>query len=418
LNKLNAFIVASLLIFTFNARAYEGNANVFNETAVKGMPVFRYNIFRSLTENGDNFILNIHADIANERLQFQKKDSVYFASYSFSAAVFSGNDTDEIPLYQEAVINNITTQEYKDTQINRSKDSHSFKFNIRNGTYTVTLVMKDLNTQKKHTVIKKYEFNDTPDLIISDLRMVYWTDDEKFETTYEPLINNVVDKKSSYTGALFEIFSAGKVPAEYDLRYRIIDNHGSSVFDDKFKGETKDKLKLQVLKIPLENLSAGNYKIDMEINISGRKFQRSTVFYLRWKDLSLNVTDINTSLEQMLYIIEYDSIGHVFKMNDEEKMAWFKSYWNDLERSMELKSNSLMEEYFRRVAYADMHFSEPKKAGWKTDMGKVLCMMGDPDEVQSYPFAKNQKPYEAWIYYDLGVQYIFDYIGGEYRLRK
>ncbi|MBU4486510.1 MAG: GWxTD domain-containing protein [Candidatus Delongbacteria bacterium] len=418
MNKILLILLIFASFFLPPVYSYDGNSNVFDETAIKGLPVFRYNIFRTLTESGDNFILNIHADISNERLQFQKRDSVFFASYSFSAAVFTGDDTDGIPLYQKSVTNNIVTKEYKETQSNRSYDNHNLKFDMKKGSYTVSLVIKDMNTQKKYTVKKAVEFSDNSDIIISDLRMVYWSNDEDFENTYEPLINNVVDKTSSYTGALFEIVTKDNIPADFSLRYRIRNNEGLAVFDDNFKGVTKDKLQLQVLKIPLENLNAGNYRIDMEINIAKKKIQRNAVFYLRWSDLSLNVTDINSALEQMLYITEYDSLDHVFKMPEDEQKAWFKNYWNELEQSLGLKTNSLMEEYFRRVAYSIMQFSVPLKAGWKTDMGKVLCVMGDPDEVQSYPFAKNQKPYEVWIYYDLGVQYIFDYIGGEYRLRK
>jgi GWxTD domain-containing protein len=418
LNKLSLLIFTLIAIAQINLCAYDVNSNVFDEAGVKGLPVFRYNIFRTLTENGNKFVLNIHADISNDRLQFIKKDSLYSASYSLSAAVFDGTDTDAIPLSQQSLIKNITSKEYKDTQINRSFDNHSFKFDIASGAYTVSIVLKDLNTKKTHTVKKNLEFFEKSDLIISDLRMVYWTDDNDFEKSYQPLINNVVDKQSSYTGALFEIFTGEKPASDFSLRYKIINSSGLSVFDDEFKGTTKDKLQLQVLKIPLENLDAGNYRIDMQIEIGGKKIQRNTVFFLRWKDLSLNVTDISTAIEQMLYINEFDSIDHVFKIPEEEKKIWFKTYWNDLETSLGLKSNSLMEEYFRRVAYANMHFSIPKKAGWKTDMGKVLCVMGDPDEIQSYPFAKNQKPYEVWIYYDIGVQYIFDYIGGEHRLRK
>jgi GWxTD domain-containing protein len=396
----------------------ERNQNIFDEAGVKGLPVFSYNIFRTLTADEGKFLLNIHADITNDRLQFLKKDSVYHASYSLSAAVFQGTGTDEIPLYQESVIKNITTREYKETQSSRTNNSHIFKFNVKSGIYTVTLVLKDINTKKKYTVRKSLEYVEKTDLIISDLRMVYWTDDNDFESSYTVLINNVVDKQSSYTGALFEIFAVNNPVPDFSLRYRILNSSGDTVFDDRYKNSVKNELQLQVLKIPLEKIGAGNYRIEMEIDINGKKIQRNTVFYLRWKDLSLNVTDINTAIEQMLYINDFDSIDHVFKMTEEEKKIWFKSYWNDLELSLGLKSNSLMEEYFRRTAYADMHFSVPLKAGWKTDMGKVLCVMGDPDEIQSYPFAKNQKPYEVWIYYDIGVQYIFDYLGGEYRLRK
>jgi len=418
LNKLKKIILVLLPVLLLSVNAQERGAGVFDEAGVKGLPVFRYNIFRSLTDTEGKFILNIHAEIPNDRLQFLKKDSVYEASYTISSAVFREGDTGGIPLHQKSESRNLSVRDYKKTQSTKPEFHHNFKFEAVNGGYSIVLSVKDNNTKKNHTVRRQVEFQDESDIIISDIRMVYWTDDGDFENTYHELISNVVDKQSDYTGALFEIFSTGSKYKDFSLRYRIVNSAGSVVYDDSFDGNLKDKLQLQVLKIPLDNFLAGNYRIEMDLKTGGMSFGRETIFYLRWGDLSLNVSDIDTALEQMLYIADYDSIQHVFKMNEDEKRKWFKDYWNDLESSQNLKSNSLMEEYFRRVAYSNLHFSVPQKAGWKTDMGKVLCLMGDPDEVQSYPFAKNQKPYEVWIYYDLNVQYIFDYVGGEHRLRK
>ncbi len=407
-----------LLFLISSAGLYGQQHGIFDEAGGKGLPVFRYNVFRSLTGNEGHFIINIHAEIPNERLKFQKRDSVYEASYLISSAVFRGTRTDGIPLFQKKESGNLSVSDYKKTQSVKPESHHNFRFEAKNGDYTVVLTLKDNNTNKSYRIRRSVEFTDKSDLIVSDMRMVYWTDDTNFENSYSELINNVVDKQSGYTGALFEIFSSGPAMASLSLRYRILNSSGAVLYDDSFTGEVRDKLQYQVLKIPLDNLLAGNYKIEMDLQIGKRQFRRSTVFYLRWSDLSLNVSDINTALEQMLYVTEFDSISHVFEYDEEGKKAWFKEFWNDREVSMNLKSNSLMEEYFRRVAYANLHFSVPQKAGWKTDMGKVLCMMGDPDEIQSYPFAKNQKPYEVWIYYELNAQYIFDFLGGEYRLRK
>ena len=412
-----AWLIILLITPLYFALQCQGRADIFDESGVKGLPVFRYNIFRSLTEDQNNFILNIHADISNERLQFLKKDSLYEASYSVSSAVFRGDDTGGIPLFQKTEIRNISTNEYRQTQSAMSEFHHNFKFITKTGMYTVILSLQDENTKKKHTIKKQFEFPEASDIIVSDIRMVFWTDDNDFENTYSDLINNVVEKENKYTGALFEMFSANTYP-DFKLRYRILNSAGKVVYDDYFDGKIKDRLQYQVLKIPLDNLLAGNYRVEMDLEIGGKKFQRDAVFYLRWGDLSLNVSNIDQALEQMLYIVDYDSVKGVFEMSEEKKKEWFKDYWNDLEASLNLKSNSLMEEYFRRIAYSNLHFSVPRKEGWKTDMGKVLCMMGDPDEIQSYPFAKNQKPYEVWIYYDLNAQYIFDYVAGEHRLRK
>ncbi|HXK50005.1 MAG TPA: GWxTD domain-containing protein [Clostridiales bacterium] len=416
---IRTIVLIALFVLPLNSvLECQSRPDVFDEAGVKGLPVFRYNIFRSLTKTENDFILNIHAEIPNERLQFRKKDSVYEASYTVASAVFRDNDTDGIPLFQKTEIRNVSVAEYKQTQSPRSEYHHNFKFSAEPGEFTVVLTMRDENTKKKHVVKKQLEFPESSDIVVSDIRMVFWTDDNDFENSYSDLINNVVEKENDYTGALFEMFTSSKKITGFELRYRILNSSGTAVYDDKFDGKIKNRLQLQVLKIPLENLLAGNYRIEMDLVIGGKKYIRDTVFYLRWGDLSLNVSDIDSALEQMLYIADYDSIKDVFKMPEEEKKEWFKNFWNGLETSLNLKSNSLMEEYFRRVTYANLHFSVPQKEGWKTDMGKVLCMMGDPDEIQSYPFAKNQKPYEVWIYYDLNVQYIFDYVGGEHRLRK
>jgi GWxTD domain-containing protein len=417
-NLFKYIVSIAFLVLAEALCAQNDGHSIFSEPVLKGIPVFRYNIFRTLTENKNVFVINIHADIANDRLQFLKKDSLYHASYSISAAVFSGEDIDRIPLYQRSESADITTAQYRETQSPLSVNHHDFRIETGSGRYTVVIILKDINTGKQHRIRKTQEYGKSGSTEISDIMMVYWKDDGDFEKNYEVLINNIVDKQSEYTGALFEILTDGRISEKFDIRYRIRNSEGVSVFDDSFSGSTRDKLQLQVLKIPLEKLNAGNYRIDMDINISGKKISRSSVFYLRWKDISLNVSDIDSAVEQMLYIAEFDSIDHVFKLPEEEKRAWFKNYWNELETSLGLKTNSLMEEYFRRIAYSNMHFSVPQKAGWKTDMGKVLCLLGDPDEIQSYPFAKNQRPYEVWVYYEIGAQYIFDYVGGEYRLRK
>ena len=386
--------------------------------ASQGVPVFRNSLYKILSEDGQNFYLEIHADISNDRLQFIKKGSEYRSSYSVSVAVFEGRGSRGIPLHQDSEVKYLSVNDYSETLLPSANETHHFKYELEKGDYTVVIVFKDLNSGKSHTLRSRQEFTDSSDIIVSDLRMVKWDQDDDFIDEYEPVINNVVDKQQDFTGAFFQVYNRSSTPLNFDVRYRIRGIEGEIVYDNSFQGFAGEGIKHQVLKIPLENLRAGNYRIESDITISGKKYFRSTSFYLRWKDISINVPDIQTALEQMLYVVEYDSVKDVFSKTEEEQMEWFKNFWNGLEQRLSLKTNTLMEEYFRRISYANMYFSVPKKDGWKTDMGKVLSVMGDPDEIQNYPFIKNQRPYEVWTYYDINTQFIFDYIGGEYRLRK
>jgi GWxTD domain-containing protein len=391
---------------------------MFDETYTTGLPVFRYNIVRLFNKREGFFDLNIQTEITNERLHFFKKDKEYISTYVISVAVFERGKTDEIPLSQNSEKVVYATENYTETQLNKSSKKHNYVFPIPDGSYSVVILIKDQNSKKQFKVKKEVEFSMEEDLGVSDLQMVSWNDDENFLKDYSPNINNIIDKKNLFTGALFEIYSLEAINLSYNIEYKIIDRKGTIIYNDTFKDLLKENLHYQVLKIPLEKFNVGNYKIELEVNFPERTIERESTFYLRWKDLSLNISDISLAVEQMLYLMDYDSLKPIFSYEEEPKKEWFQEYWNNLETSLSLKKNSLMEEYYRRIAYSNINFSVPKKQGWKSDMGKVLCIMGDPDEVQSYSFTRNSRPYEVWIYYEYGSQYIFDYIGGEFRLRK
>ncbi|MBN2789816.1 MAG: GWxTD domain-containing protein [Candidatus Delongbacteria bacterium] len=391
---------------------------MFDETYTTGLPVFRYNIVRLFNEKDGYFDLNVQTEITNERLHFLKKGSEYTSTYVISVAVFERGKTNDIPLSQKSEKTVYSTKNYSETQLNKSNKKHNYIFSVPEGSYSVVLLITDQNSKKEFKVKKEIEFSLKEDPAISDLQMVSWNDDDNFLNDYTPNINNIIDKKNSFTGALFEIYSVDAVNVSYSIEYKIIDRKGSILYHDTFKDILKDNLHYQVLKIPLDKFNIGNFKIELKVDFPETTIERESTFYLRWKDLSLNISDISVAIEQMLYLMDYDSLKPVFNYDEEQKKIWFQNYWNDLETNLKLKKNSLMEEYYRRISFANINFSVPLKEGWKTDMGKVLCIMGDPDEVQSYSFTRNSRPYEVWIYYEYGSQYIFDYISGEFRLRK
>ena len=57
-----------------------------------------------------------------------------------------------------------------------------------------------------------------------------------------------------------------------------------------------------------------------------------------------------------------------------------------------------MEEFYRRVRYADQRFGVGGP-GWKTDMGRIYIQYGPPDEIVRNPFRFDGPPEEIWYYY-------------------
>lgn len=69
---------------------------------------------------------------------------------------------------------------------------------------------------------------------------------------------------------------------------------------------------------------------------------------------------------------------------NEERENFIENFWERRNPDPGSPENSYKEEYYRRVAYTNEHFSSGIP-GWKTDRGKIYLMWGKPDEVNSHP---------------------------------
>lgn len=69
---------------------------------------------------------------------------------------------------------------------------------------------------------------------------------------------------------------------------------------------------------------------------------------------------------------------------NEERENFIENFWERRNPDPGSPENSYKEEYYRRVAYTNEHFSSGIP-GWKTDRGRIYLMWGKPDEVTSHP---------------------------------
>jgi len=140
--------------------------------------------------------------------------------------------------------------------------------------------------------------------------------------------------------------------------------------------------------------------------------------------------------EDVDYIIS-DEERSVFKKltNDEERDAFIEQFWARRNPDPRSSSNPFKEEHYRRIAYANQHFTSGF-AGWRTDRGRIYIMYGKPDELESHPTggAYNRPfnegggttttfPFEKWWYRhiegvgdDIEIEFVDKSMTGEYRM--
>ncbi len=125
---------------------------------------------------------------------------------------------------------------------------------------------------------------------------------------------------------------------------------------------------------------------------------------------AMNEAELDLQFAQVRYIAtraEIAQYNNVKGIDAKRKVLY--DFWNRRENDAMDPSKIQKSEYFKRVDYANDHFRNGFKDGWKTDRGRVFIMYGPPDEVERHASEVDTKPYEIWTYNSIqgGVEFVF-----------
>lgn len=85
--------------------------------------------------------------------------------------------------------------------------------------------------------------------------------------------------------------------------------------------------------------------------------------------------------------------------SDEARDTFIKRFWAIRNPSPGSPVNTYKDEIYRRIAYADAHFSIGSgEEGWRTDRGRTYILLGPPQQIQKYLGAPNLRPIVIWFY--------------------
>ena len=89
--------------------------------------------------------------------------------------------------------------------------------------------------------------------------------------------------------------------------------------------------------------------------------------------------------EDAAYIIAPDErMKFLALTTDPEREKFIEQFWLRRDPSPGTGRNEFRDEHYRRIAYANEHFTIAGKPGWATDLGHVYIVYGPPDVINSY----------------------------------
>lgn len=126
-----------------------------------------------------------------------------------------------------------------------------------------------------------------------------------------------------------------------------------------------------------------------------RKFFRSY-----WADMPASLLNLDIAIDHMKFIVSEEQLKEIKTGSASEKEEKFRTYWEVRDPTKGTVYNELMAEYYRRIDFAFMEFSNRGNfAGHESDQGKVYINYGPPDS-KDRQFPTDGNVIEIWKYGD------------------
>jgi GWxTD domain-containing protein len=393
---------------------------------VMDLPRMYVEIFGFLTPHGDEPKVDVYIDVPYESVHFIKQNDLFRASYDITVDIHDSTEKLVAERYWRETIETKNFDESISPHIGKLSQR---SFSLQPGSYEMIVQLSDPETKKGSQIKRKFRFRDLLEgsMAVSDLMIVNQIDTVGGKKFLSPNVaGNIADVNNGFF-LFFEVYNRAAAES-IAVVSRIRGGRGEDLRRDTLREWISGPRKSIVFPVKDTSLIAGEYSVEVGCyRLSGGKpvtengLLASSVrpFAVRWRGMPSTISDMNLAVEQLQYIAEKDIIEKMKDAPLPEKRNLFKSFWKQRDPTPNTERNEMMEEYYFRVAYANRHFSHYLD-GWKTDMGMIFIIFGEPNNIERHPFDIDSKPYEIWTYYDQNREFTFvDATGfGDYRLQN
>ncbi|PIS27102.1 MAG: hypothetical protein COT43_12105 [Candidatus Marinimicrobia bacterium CG08_land_8_20_14_0_20_45_22] len=413
LRKINIlFIFLIITVQMILAQGKEQNMNFKPDEP--DAPFFYYDVIEYPLLSRDSINIEIIIKAPFDAFQFVKNETGFTANYEVSVLLLNEN---EIQAASKIWKQTIHTQKYEETNSQEHFDVSKITFRVDPNKFFLTLGILDMDTRKSGYRKKAMDYKDfyAKPVVLSKINIIEKVvlGEDGMSEEIPSVIGSITDDYPDFTISFTVLSDGGKGT----IRYIIYDQKNQAVTEGKFDREFQKGLTQEKLTIPKEKMTFNRYRLEVIIKIGNNETKGERLFQLRWLGMSNLIDNLDQAIEQLKYIASNSQIRAMKKAKQEAKKELFVNFWAKRDPTPNTSDNELMNEYYKRIHYTIEHYSG-FMPGWKTDMGMIFILFGQPNDIERHPFEVQTKPYEIWYYYEINRSFIFvDESGfGEYRL--
>ncbi len=412
--KILTAIFALLLLAAIPMQAQVENSR--GENPFYAPPPFFFDLIFFAEKDTPDTRMDVFVQVPFASIQFVKNSEAFIGEYTLTVSVY--DESKKKLLTERSWNEKITVREFPATKSVSSFNLSMKSFLLKTGTYHVKLTLEDRDSRAQFTRTSDFAVRGfKKPFDVSDIMLIAETSHTDKKRIIPNVSKNVADQKNGIP-IFFEVYADSA--ATVSLEYRVVDFKNNEVFKSVETRDLKDQKTAVVFTIQGLNLNLGDYTVIVTLTDpkTGLKYSVGKSFFSRWIGIPSTLEDLEKAIDQMTYIANSSELDYIREGAEYYgKLERFVEYWKKKDPSPTTKENEMFIEYFRRIAYANKHFSKMLE-GWRSDMGMVYIILGPPSNVERHPFEYDSKPYEVWEYYEINRSFIFvDTTGfGDYRL--
>jgi len=394
------------------------------ETPVPGISTDRprFTVDSTVLPGTGTPIVRLDYRMARTELLFERRSAGYHAAYEVRAVFY--HDKGGRQVTGDNFTRQLAVKTYAETRPVGNDIVDHVELPVPPGRYDVQVVVRDLVAERSAGTQIELE-------VPSQAAGPLWFGDLSFGTVKRdaPASGDlrgsfVVNPGRRYSDDISLMAVYGEVvdsrPAAandpgYTVQYRVLNDVQDRIFQkDTTMVRTGGRTPF-VLRPGILTLAPGAYRFVVELKAPalpaapGRRqvpIRREKSFEMIQSAATI-AADPRSTLEVLDYIAESGEQDARKKLEtEEERRAFWASFWKRRDPTPDTPENEAMNEFYRRVQYANQHFGVGGQ-GWTTDMGRVYIQKGQPDEVVRSPFNFDRPPEEIWYYYRDQQTFVF-----------
>ena len=410
INKLAMrFIIVFLSMITFAQ-----SESIFGKKDDNKIGYFALNTFMTVHEHKDSVNVHAYLSIPFTTLQFLKSDSGYFAIFEATVTIKDKQSGDQ--LNRRTWKDSIIVDEYIQTTNKKMFRVLYTSFIAVSEAYAVLGEVVDLETQftgDTEIEVDATEYSDP--LVLFPVIIIDSNDNElNMIDGWHPQLS----RYQLFGNEGLKIYVCGRIsPGNYTIQLDIQTLENNQLWSNRYEFFDTTNTFGQIIAIPDSAFSGFKVNLNTILTQENKIIEKQKIISLLKPGVSSQITDINSALDQMNYILTEDEKKLVKKGKAKDREKLFMSLWEKRDPTPYTQINELMNEFYERVHYTNVHFSD-FQPGWQTDQGMIYILFGKPDTIDRSVSQDRRTVYEVWIYYLINKQFVFkDSNGfGDFRL--